>query len=82
MNIFKEISTIANENPEKLKIIKIKNRLKNATNDIMIIAKLNNTINCEIQIAVKNSISEFMNCSNKINHYIYELERSTFGPIL
>jgi len=23
-----------------------------------------------------------MECSNKINHYIYELERSKFGPIL
>jgi hypothetical protein len=48
----------------------------------MIIAKFNNIINCEIQIAVNNTISEFMDCSNKINHYIYELERSTFGPIL
>ena len=82
MKIFNEIVKESNSNPERFKIIRIKNRLKNATNDILINAKFNNTINCEIQIAVNALNSDFMECSNKINHYIYELERSRFGPIL
>ena len=48
----------------------------------MINAKFNNLINCEIQIAVNTSQSKFMRCSNKINHFIYELERAQFGPIM
>jgi hypothetical protein len=68
--------------PGKFKIIRIKNRLETGTQDIMINAKFNNLINCEIQIAVNTSQSEFMRCSNKINHFIYELERAQFGPIM
>jgi hypothetical protein len=68
--------------PGEFKIIRIKNRLETGTQDIMINAKFNNRINCEIQIAVNTSQSEFMRCSNKINHFIYELERAQFGPIM
>ncbi len=68
--------------PDKFKIIRIKNRLEQGTQDIMINAKFNNLINCEVQIAVNTSQSEFMRCSNKINHFIYELERAQFGPLM
>ncbi len=73
---------MSDENPDKFKIIRIKNRLKLGTNDIMINAKFNKLINCEIQLAVNTSQSEFMRCSNKINHFIYELERAQFGPVM
>jgi hypothetical protein len=48
----------------------------------MINAKFNNLMNCEIQLAVNTTHSDFMHCSNKINHFIYELERAQFGPIM
>ena len=73
---------MSNTNPKKFKIIRIKNRLEQGTHDIMINAKFNDGINCEVQIAVNTSQSEFMRCSNKINHFIYELERAQFGPLM
>ncbi len=47
------------------KIIKIKNRHGQGTHGIMINAKFNNLINCEIQIAVNTYDSEFMRYPNK-----------------
>lgn len=35
----------------------------------------------EIQLAVNTNKSNFVDCSDKFNHFIYELERSEFGPI-
>jgi hypothetical protein len=67
---------------KQFKIIRIKNRLEKGTHDIMINARFNNAINCEVQISVNTSQSDFMRCSNKINHFIYELERANFGPIM
>ncbi len=82
LKIFEEIQKISKQTPKKFKIIRIKNRLEQGTQDIMINAKFNDLINCEIQIAVNTSQNEFMRCSNKINHFIYELERAQFGPLM
>ncbi len=82
LKIFDELQRISDQFPHKFKIIRIKNRLEQGTHDIMINAKLNNLINCEVQIAVNTSQSEFMRCSNKINHFIYELERAQFGSLM
>jgi hypothetical protein len=82
LRVFCEIEKMAKEEKENFKITRIKNRLKLSTNDILINVKLNNQINCEIQIAVNTTHSNFMSCSNKINHYIYELKRAEFGPFL
>jgi hypothetical protein len=82
LKIFQELQKISEEKPQKFKIIRIKNRLEQGTQDIMINAKFNDLINCEVQIAVNASQSEFMRCSNKINHFIYELERAQFGPLM
>ena len=40
----------SDDNPEKLKIVRIKNRLREGTNDILINVKFNNSIICEIQL--------------------------------
>jgi hypothetical protein len=34
-----------------------------------------------VQLAVNSDHSNFIKCSNKYNHFIYELKRSIFGPI-
>jgi hypothetical protein len=43
--------------------------------------RFNDSILCEIQLAVNSKTSNFIKCSNMLHHYIYELERSLFGPI-
>jgi hypothetical protein len=64
-----------------MKIVRIKNRLRSGTNDLLINVKFNNTVLCEIQLAVKARASDFIKCSNLFHHYLYELKRSHFGPL-
>lgn len=61
--------------------MRIKNRLKKNTNDILINIKFKEKYLCEIQLAIKSDQSNFMQCSNSFCHFIYELERSIFGPL-
>ncbi len=66
-----------------MKIIRIKNRLALGTNDILINVRFCNSITAEVQLKVNSSSSEsnFSSCSFNFSHFIYELERSHFGPI-
>ena len=43
---FKELKHISEHDPTKLKIVRIKNRLKQGTNDILINVKFNNAVIC------------------------------------
>jgi hypothetical protein len=36
----------------------------------------------EVQLAVKQKKSKFIQSSNTLNHYLYELQRAKFGPIM
>lgn len=64
-----------------IKIIRIKNRLRQGTHDILINIRFKNKFLCEIQLGVNSKKSKFLSCSNLFSHYIYELGRSQFGPI-
>lgn len=64
-----------------MKIVRVKNRLKEGTNDILVNVLFNKTYLCEIQLAVKSAQSKFIACSNQFNHYVYELGRTLFGPL-
>ena len=78
----RELKHLSETNPEKLKIIRVKNRLRQGTNDILINIEFNNAVICEIQLEViSKSKSKFARCSNAFSHYIYEMKRSIFGPI-
>lgn len=81
LHIYKELERISKIHPETLKIIRVKNRLKLGTNDILINILYKDKFLCEIQLAVKSAQSKFISCSNSWNHYIYELGRTIFGPI-
>lgn len=35
----------------------------------------------EMQLTIKSEKSNFIECSNKFNHYLYELKRAKFGPL-
>ena len=67
--------------PEKFKIVRIKNRLNLGTRDILINAKFEDEILCEIQLAINAETNPFLYCSDKFNHYLYELKRAPLGPI-
>ena len=36
----------------------------------------------EMQLAIKLDKSKFIECSYNFNHYLYELKRAKFGPIM
>ena len=46
VKVFRELKLVSAKNPEKLKIVRIKNRLKQGTNDILINVKFNNVAIC------------------------------------
>ena len=52
IRVYKELETISHMNPEKFKIVRIKNRLNLGTRDILINAKFEDKILCEIQLAI------------------------------
>ena len=80
--IYRQLVDMSIQKPEKLKIIRVKNRLRAGTNDILLNIKFNEIIISEIQLKVNNKQeSKFIACSNDFSHYIYELQRSFFGPI-
>ena len=62
---------MSEKEPQLLKIIRIKNRLKTGTNDILINIMFKEKFSCEIQLAVKSASSKFIQCSNMFSHYIY-----------
>jgi hypothetical protein len=51
-------------------------------NDILINCKINNSpIVCEIQLIITNEyLTEKSNINDHFNHFLYELERSRYGP--
>jgi hypothetical protein len=81
LKIFQELEHVSDKDPKKLKIIRVKNRLKLGTNDILVNILYKEKYLCEIQLAVKSTTSKFIQCSNMFSHYIYELGRSLFGPL-
>jgi len=46
LKVFKEIQRISEKDPNKMRIIRIKNRLKLGTNDILVNVRFNNEITC------------------------------------
>jgi len=54
-----------------MKIVRIKNRLSQGTNDILINIRFGNLIVSEIQLAVNSKKNKFIKASNTLNHYLY-----------
>ena len=81
MSLFSELERISHFHPETLRIVRVKNRLRRGTKDILVNLVYRNVLLVEMQIAVNSSKSNFLDCSDKFNHYIYELQRSKFGPL-
>ena len=52
------------------------------TKDILINILYRNKIVIEMQLGIKTDKSRFIECSDKMNHFIYELQRGIFGPLV
>lgn len=50
--------------------------------DILINLLYREKVVVEMQLAIKSEKSKFITCSNNFNHYLYELKRAEFGPIV
>ena len=80
--LYNELQRINKERPELLKIVNVRSRLEYVTKDIKINLLYRNKIVIEMQLGIKSERSRFIKYSNKFNHFIYELQRSGFGPII
>lgn len=80
-SLFAELERIDHFHPEMLRIVRVKNRLRKGTKDILVNLLYRETMLVEMQIAINSSQSNFIDCSDKFNHYLYELQRSKFGPL-
>jgi hypothetical protein len=66
---------------DKFRIVRIKDRLHLGTRDIMINARINKGLTCEIQLAVTSTSDKKQELLDQYNHFLYELKRSKLGPI-
>lgn len=71
LRIFEYLRETSESQPKVLKIIRVKNRLKMGTNDILINLLFQEKYLCEVQLAVNATSSKFISCSNLFSHYVY-----------
>jgi DNA polymerase elongation subunit (family B) len=64
-----------------LRIVKIKNRMFQKDNDILINLFFRNRVICELQLSVHKEENKKERLYSDFNHFIYELKRSEFGII-
>ena len=80
IRLYNEIVKYCDEDSGNMRLVRVVNRLRKGTNDILINVRYRNVL-CEIQLAVASSHNTFLEYSNNFNHYLYELKRSVFGPL-
>lgn len=71
LKIFQEMQSLSDRQPKLMKIVRVKNRLKQGTKDILINVTFNEKYLCEFQLAVNAVRSKFIEYSNMFSHYIY-----------
>lgn len=54
--------------------------MKRGTHDILMNIRYRDVL-CEVQLGVTNKKNQWIEYSNRFNHYLYELKRSQFGPL-
>ena len=69
---------------KKFQVIRVKNRFKTNNRDLLINFRYGDVLVGEAQLCVDNSssVSKVGKLNYDFCHYIYELERSLFGPTL
>ncbi len=80
--LYKEIERRHRDPNSGIKIIRVKNRLNKGNKDILLNLFYKEELVVEMQLAIKSDKSKFIECSYNFNHYLYELKRAQFGPIM
>ena len=80
--MYKEMERRHRDPNSGIKIIRVKNRLNKGNKDILMNLLYKNEMVVEMQLAIKSDKSKFIECSYNFNHYLYELKRAQFGPIM
>ena len=60
----------------------MRNRLSSVTKDFLINLMYRESVVIEMQLGIKTDKSRFIECSDKMNHFIYELQRGIIGPLV
>ena len=81
VSILNLLYTIEQKNSKFLKIIKIKNRMFQKDNDILINLFFKSKVICELQLSIFKQQKKKERLYGDFNHFIYELKRSNFGII-
>ena len=70
IRIYNQILRQCQNKESNFSLVRVVNRLQRGTNDILVNLKYRNVL-CEVQLAVKNKKSNFIQFSNTFNHYFY-----------
>jgi hypothetical protein len=84
LRIYKNLIEVSEQRPEVLKIVRIKNRLDQKENDILVNLFFSNKIQCELQLSFERTDEENsrkVKLYSSYNHFLYEIRRSLLGPI-
>ena len=82
IGLYHELLKINYHQSDLFKIVTVRNRLSGVTKDILVNIMYRNKIVIEMQLGIKSDKSRFIECSDKMNHFIYELQRGIFGPLV
>jgi hypothetical protein len=76
-------STKVTKSGQKFEVLRVKNRFKTNNRDLLINFRYGDVIVGEAQLCIDNAnVSKLTKHNYEFCHYIYELERSLFGPTL
>lgn len=64
----------------KFKLVRIKNKLDDPANNIMINYLFMGKVQCELQLSIQEPKGK-EKCYYTFSHFVYELVRGKFGPI-
>lgn len=76
-------STKVTKSGQKFEVLRVKNRFETNNRDLLINFRYGDIIVGEAQLCIDNAkVSDVAHHNYEFCHYIYELERSLFGPTL
>ena len=71
IGLYQYLLKIDHHNPSLFKVISVRNRLSHVTKDILVNILYRDKIVIEMQLGIKSDKSRFIECSDKMNHFIY-----------
>ena len=75
-------ATTATASGQRFEVVKVKNRLQTNNRDLLVNFRYGDILVGEAQLGIDSQVSTTSKMNYEFCHYIYELERSLFGPSL